>query len=208
MQPVDVGTTNPAQLSSLSDWQNSTAWVDFRERYDPLLRYCCACCRLDHDAANEVCQETWIEVAKRMRSFVYDPKGTFRGWLWKVCQHKAMDYVERRKRERAFSLDERDEPIGPLEPSMGQEGFEEPPASSPAVDPPESTSVALLFQQAEQIQTAVRQRVEPRTWEAFWLVGVMLWSVDDAARALQMSHAAVSKAKARVAKKLQAAGRR
>ena len=46
------------------------------------------CLGLYGDSADDVCQETWIEVAKRIRSFVYDTRGTFRGWLWKVCHHE------------------------------------------------------------------------------------------------------------------------
>ncbi len=36
MRPVvDDGSTSPALLSEVSDWQNHPAWVSFRDRYDP-----------------------------------------------------------------------------------------------------------------------------------------------------------------------------
>ena len=39
--PVDEGSTSPTLLSEVSDWQNHSAWLSFRSRYDPLLRNWC-----------------------------------------------------------------------------------------------------------------------------------------------------------------------
>ena len=36
-----------------------------------------------------------------------------------------------------------------------------------------TTALGRLLVQADEIQAAVRQRIEPHTWEAFWLVGVL-----------------------------------
>jgi RNA polymerase sigma-70 factor (ECF subfamily) len=205
MLHADVGTTNPSNLRAISDWQNHLAWVEFQKRYDPLLRRCCGRLRLDREAADEVCQETWIAVAKRMSSFAYDPKGTFRGWLWRVCHHEAMDFLEQRRNDRTFPLDERDECVRFAREPVG---LNESAEEAAAGDEEGSAALAGLLREAEEIQAVVRRRVEPHTWEAFWLVGVMLWTVDEAAQHLRMSHANVYKAKARVTKKLQAEGRR
>ena len=32
-------------------------------------------------------ERIWIELADRMRTFQYDPKGTFRGWLRRICEY-------------------------------------------------------------------------------------------------------------------------
>ncbi len=196
MRHDDVGTTRTAELKLVGDWKNEPAWLAFQARYDPHLRRCCERLGLRGEAADDVCQETWLEVAKRMRSFVYDPAGTFRGWLWKVCYHEAIDYLEQTKLERTFSLDPRHASHdGPL--------MEEAPvtAAGSSADQ-EDLALAGLFAEAERIQAAVQKRVEPHTWEAFWLVGVALWSVEETARYLNMQHASVYKAKARVAQKL------
>jgi RNA polymerase sigma-70 factor (ECF subfamily) len=209
MPHANVGTTNLADLRAVIDWQDHPAWIAFQKRYDPLLRDCCARLRLQSAAADEVRQETWIAVANRMQSFAYDPNGTFRGWLWKVCHHKAMDLLERRRNDRTFPLDERDEGIRrdrrwvELGQFAGTGGGGPPPDDDAA-----NTALAGLFREAEEIQAAVKERVEPQTWEAFWLVGVVLWTVDETAQALRMSHAAVYKAKARVTKMLQAEAHR
>jgi RNA polymerase sigma factor (sigma-70 family) len=210
MLRADVGTTSQSKLRAISDWGDHRAWVEFQEIYEPLLRRCCARLRLDKDAADEVCQETWIEVAKRMRSFVYNPqRGTFRGWLWKVCYHKAMDYLGRRKDEQTFSFDERDERARLDQDSVDLGEFAEGEAGDALADDGEGNTVLTgLFREGKEIQAAVRRRVEPHTWEAFWLVGVLLWTVDETAQYLQMSHTNVYKAKARVTKLLQSEARR
>ena len=81
-------------------------------------------------------------------------------------------------------------------------------ARGEAVPDNEAGNLSGWFRRAEEIQDVVRRRVEPHTWEAFWYVGVLLWTVDETAQYLQMSHAGVYKAKARVAKALQAEARR
>jgi hypothetical protein len=50
--------------------------------------------------------------------------------------------------------------------------------------------------------------VQPRTWEAFWLVAVRDWSVEMTARSLGMTHVAVYAARDRVARMLRAEGKR
>ena len=62
--------------------------------------------------------------------------------------------------------------------------------------------------EAEAIQAIVKGRVDPRTWEAFWLVGVLLWTVEETAEHLQMSRVSVYKAKQRVLKGLQTEARK
>ena len=38
MKLVADGSTSPTLLREVSDWQDHSAWVSFRDRYDPLLR--------------------------------------------------------------------------------------------------------------------------------------------------------------------------
>jgi RNA polymerase sigma-70 factor (ECF subfamily) len=209
MPRVDVGSTSRSQIEAIRDWGNQPAWLEFHKRYDPLVRRCLAHLRLDHAAADEVCQETWVQIANRMRSFVYDPAGSFRGWVWKVAHHEAVRFLTRRARERMFSLDERDD--GAL---GGQELFDAV-ASLPGEadadfgsDNDGSRALAGFLREAEEVQAAVRRAVKPHTWEAFWLVGVALWTVDATASHIQISPASVIKAKGRVTKMLQREARR
>jgi len=184
-------STSVSLLRKAVDWDDHPTWTQLQERYDPLIRRCCRRYRLVDEDADEVRQDVWIEVAKRLRSFVYDPRRSFRGWLWTVCRHKCCDFLEKRKRERALPLDDRDEPWA--EEDGGGEA--------------QAAYVALL-REAEEIQDAVRRRVEARTWEAFWLVAVRFQSAGEVAEQLGMTIAAVYKASQRVQKMLRAEGRR
>src|SRR5262245_38483818 len=82
--------------------------MTFLGRYDPLLRQWCREYGLDEDAVDEVCQRIWIELADRMRAFQYDPKGTFRGWLRRVCESRVIDFLRKRSADCLLSLDDRD----------------------------------------------------------------------------------------------------
>jgi hypothetical protein len=65
----------------------------------------------------------------------------------------------------------------------------------------------FLLGEAEKVQAAVRARVKPHTWEAFWLVAVCDWTVERTARALGMTHTAVYAARERVARMLHDEGK-
>jgi hypothetical protein len=66
----------------------------------------------------------------------------------------------------------------------------------------------FLLDQAAKAQDAVRRRIRPRTWDAFWLVIVRDWTVARTAKTLDMTHAAVYAAVDRVNRMLLDEGRR
>jgi RNA polymerase sigma-70 factor (ECF subfamily) len=62
------------------------------------------------------------------------------------------------------------------------------------------------LRQAEEITRDVRARVEPRTWEAFWLTAIEKASGRDVAAKLGMTLGAVYTAKRRVGQMLRSEG--
>ncbi len=203
MRHVDGGSTSPTLLSEVSDWQDHPAWVSFRDRYDPLLRRWCHGYGLDDDSIDEVCQRIWIELADRMRTFHYDPNRTFRGWLRRVCESRVVDFLRQRQAVCLLSLDDRDgEP---------EAGVCETTIDSAETDHGEEAADPLrlfLLGEAEKVQAAVRAKVKPWTWDAFWLVAVCDWTVERTAQALGMTHTAVYAARERVARMLCDEGQR
>lgn len=202
-QVRDDDSTNASLLRKAGDWGDHHAWKQLQDRYDPLIGSCCRSLGLTGEIADEVRQNTWIEVARRMKSFAYDPRRSFRGWLWTVCRHKALDLLEARRRERALALDDRDEG----DPRFLQAG------AWPDRDDDEGrgdrdAAYAALLREAEEIHAAVRRRVETRTWEAFWLVVVQFWPAGEVAEELGTTTAAVYKSSQRVLRMLQSEGRR
>jgi RNA polymerase sigma-70 factor (ECF subfamily) len=161
------------------------------------MRRWCRGYGLDEDSIDEVCRRIWIELADRMKSFLYDPKRTFRGWLRRLCESRVLDFLRQRRAVSLLSLGDRGE-----EQSLG--------AGGAAIDPGDGDHgekvIDLLRQcmlgEAEKVQARVRAKVNTPTWDAFWLVAVCDWTVERTARSLEMTHTAVYAARARVARKL------
>jgi RNA polymerase sigma factor (sigma-70 family) len=203
MKLLEDLSTSPTLLREVGDWGNHPAWVAFRDRYDPLLRRWCRGFGLDADGIDEACQRIWTELANRMRTFRYDPNRAFRGWLNCLCRCRVIDLLRERRADRAVSLDDRDD-----------ERSTDEREASVTLEPIEPECVdadplqLYLRGEAEQAQAAVRRRIQPRTWDAFWLVAVSDWTIDRTAKALGMTRIAVYAATQRVSQMLRDEGQR
>jgi RNA polymerase sigma-70 factor (ECF subfamily) len=194
MHRLDADTTSPTLLSRLGNWQDREAWVDFVARYDRVIRSSCRRFRLDADLTDELCQRVWIDLARRMRTFQYDPGKTFRGWLRRLCRSRAIDLLRNEKsraRERGSwdlvaTIDRADE-------DLEDERDTERPA---------------LLAWAQDVQDAVRRRVDERTWRVFWDVAIQGRSIRETSQAVGMSYAAAFAARKRVGRLLREEGQR
>jgi RNA polymerase sigma factor (sigma-70 family) len=197
MVRYDAGTTNATLLNRLGDWRDHEAWVDFVTRYDPVIRFSCRRYRLDAESTEELCQQVWIDLARRMRSFRYDPGRTFRGWLRRLCQSRAIDLLRKKKANAVEWLE--DQPAASLlqDPADGFDAEEAVTSERP-----------LLLRLAEEIQDGVRRRVDERTWQVFWTVAVEGQSVREASEAVGMSYYAAFAARKRVGRMLRDEGQR
>jgi RNA polymerase sigma factor (sigma-70 family) len=193
----DAGTTNPTLLNRLCDWRDHEAWVNFATRYDPVIRFFCRRYRLGAENADELSQRVWIDLARRMRTFRYDPGRTFRGWLRRLCQSRAIDLLRKQNADAALSLE--DQPVESL--------LLEAPADLEAeVDAAAERPLLLLL--ADEVQNAVRRRVDERTWQVFWNVAVLGQSVREASEAAGISYYAAFAAQKRVRQMLREEGQR
>ena len=136
MVRYNAGTTNPTLLNRLGDWRDHEAWVDFVTRYDPVIRFSSRRYRLDAESTEELCQRVWIDLARRMRTYRYDPGKTFRGWLRRLCQSRAIDLLRKKKANAVESLD--DQPAGSLleDASAGYRGRRKRGVGTPCLAPP------------------------------------------------------------------------
>ena len=192
-----AGTTNPTLLNRLCDWRDREAWFDFVTRYDPVIRSVSRRYRLDADTTEELCQRVWIDLARRMRSFRYDPGMTFRGWLRRLCQSRAIDLLRKRKADAVQALEFR------VAGSLFQDAAVRFDADlGPAAERP------LLLRLAQEVQDGVRRRVEERTWEMFWKIAVLGQSVGEASQAAGISYCAAFAAQKRVGRMLREEGQR
>jgi RNA polymerase sigma-70 factor (ECF subfamily) len=197
MVVYDAGTTNPMLLNRLGDWSDREAWVDFVMRYDPLIRSASRQYRLDPESTEELCQIVWIDLARRMRTYRYDPGKTFRGWLRRLCQWRVIDLLRKKKASAVESLDGQPDWLLAEDACAGLE-FEESAG-------PECT---VLLRQAEAIQDAVRRRVSERTWQVFWDIAIEGRPVRETAAAAGISYYAAFAAEKRVGLMLREEGRR
>ena len=75
--------------------------VLYRDLQPRLLRYATA---LVGAEADDVTAETWLHVARDLRTFVGDLDG-FRGWVSTICRNRAMDAARTRTRRPAVPTD-------------------------------------------------------------------------------------------------------
>jgi RNA polymerase sigma factor (sigma-70 family) len=192
-----AGTTNPSLLNRLCDWRDREAWVDFVTRYDPVIRSVSRRYRLDADTTEELCQRVWIDLARRMRSFRYDPGMTFRGWLRRLCQSRAIDLLRKKKADAVQTLEFH------LAESMVKNAADRFDAEEYA-----AAERPLLLRLAQEVQDGVRRRVEERTWEVFWKIAVLGQSVRETSEGAGMSYYAAFAAQKRVGRMLSEEGKR
>jgi RNA polymerase sigma factor (sigma-70 family) len=163
---------------------DQAAWDRFVERYGPMIYCWCRRWRLQEADAEDVTQEVLLCLARKLRTFVYDPSRSFRGWLRTLTERACLDFfAERGQRDRA----------------SGDTAVLELLKSAPA----RADLMARLEEQFDQelmgeALDRVRLRVEPQTWEAFRLTATEGLSGDAAAARLGMRLTAVFKAKSRV----------
>ena len=197
MVPYNAGTTNPTLLNRLGDWRDHEAWVDFVTRYDPVIRLTSRRYRLDAETTEELCQRVWIDLARRMRTFRYDPGKTFRGWLSRLCQSRAIDLLRKKKAKAPGSLD-----------ILAAESLLEDASTGSEIDESASSERPALLRQAQEVQDAVRQRASEQTWQVFWNIAILGQSVRETSAAAGISYYAAFAAEKRVARMLREEGQR
>lgn len=171
-----------------NDPLDQAAWGEFVQWYGPKIHAWCRHYGLQPADAQDVTQTVLLKLAVKMKSFRYDPNRSFRAWLKTLTHNAWYQLVTSRKlatlspgtdsaRHQLASIEARDDLVNRLE---------------------EHFNLELL----EEITEHVRQRVSPRTWEAFRLLVYEEVAGAEAARRLGMKIASVYVAKSRVQKLL------
>jgi RNA polymerase sigma-70 factor, ECF subfamily len=194
-----VGSTDPKLLKRVAALWDNPAWTEFFERYDSLVRRRCSAYGLDAASADELSQRVWVELTRRMPSYQYDPGGSFRGWLRRLCRHRAIDFYHER-RERSF-LPLADDDLIDERWIAGAHINCEP------TDDEIAPERLLLLQEAREAQEEVRRKVKPVRWEIFWRVVIEGASMSETAAALGLKYATVYAAANHVAKLLREEGK-
>ncbi len=187
----DYIQTRQSLLSRLKDWGDDRSWRDFYETYWRLIYNVGVKAGLSDTEARDVLQETVVEVAGKIREFSYDPKrGRFKGWLLQITQWRIADQFRRRQRAGRRA---------PLSGNSLTNLAENVPDPAAAARFSEIWDTEWQSNLLEAAQDRVRQRVAPRTFQAFELTVQKGWTVGRTAQALGVSQAQVYLAKHRVA---------
>jgi RNA polymerase sigma-70 factor (ECF subfamily) len=190
MRPPSDSRTSPTLLGRLHrNPADPTAWDEFVGRYGRKIYLWCRGWGLQDADAEDVTQNILLEIARKMRTFTYDPSRAFRGWLRALAHAAWCDFLDSRPaRERGSG----DSGVLDLLHSVAQ-----PDGLARQLE--ELYDLELL----EEATVRVRLRVEPRTWDAFRLLAYEERSGADVAAELGMKVTAVYLAKSRVQRMLQ-----
>jgi len=169
--------------------QDPEAWQRLVDVYARCVYHWCRQAGLHSDDAADVVQEVFASVSKSFADFWGSPShGHFRAWLRGITRHRVSDFFRSRHGEPHARGG-----------TTAQQGFLEIPESldeSGAAGPQEADSVWRRGLEAVQAE------FEPRTWQAFWRVAVDGETSASVAAELEMTVAAVYKAKSRVLSRL------
>ena len=98
---TDLIPTRRTLLNRLKDWGDQAGWQEFFDTYWRLIYAVAVKAGLSDTEAQEVVQETLLEVARKMPGFRYDPAlGSFKGWLLHTTQWKISGQFKRRRHDR------------------------------------------------------------------------------------------------------------
>lgn len=74
----------------------------YREVQPGLLRYLRGL--VGGEDAEDLASETWLQIARDIRTFRDDGEGGFRGWAATIARHRALDHVRRMQRRPVSAL--------------------------------------------------------------------------------------------------------
>ena len=98
-EPMEHETTRPSLLLRVRDPADQTAWREFEATYRNLISRYCLGSGLQPTDRDDVCQLVWLNLAKGLRTFKYDPKrGRFRSYLRRVVRNAIAHHFSRHKR--------------------------------------------------------------------------------------------------------------
>src|SRR5262245_53235372 len=158
---------------------DQSAWKEFVDRYGPKIRTWCARWGLQEADALDVTQTVLVRLAAKMRSFVYDPSGSFRAWLRTLARHAWSDFLDDRQRGQRGSGDS--QAVKALESAEARDDLEK------------RLEEVFDLELLELATDRVQQRVQPQTWDAFRLTAIEGLAGAEAAERLGMQVATVFK---------------
>ncbi len=195
MTDASDSQTNTTLLRRLrQDPTDQEAWSAFVERYGRLIYRWCRHWGLQQADAEDVAQNVLLDLARQMRTFVYDPKGSFRGWLKTITYRSWCRLIEDHQR--------------PGHVARAPEKLEHLRSEAACADFLQELENESDRELLEYAMRLVRLRVQPHTWEAFRLMALEELPAAVVAERLRINVGTVFVARSKVQKMLQQEVRR
>jgi RNA polymerase sigma-70 factor (ECF subfamily) len=189
MRPTAGSFTSPSLIGRLHrNPGDPEAWNDFVRRYGRKIYTWCRYWNLQDADAQDVTQKVLLEISRKMRTFVYDPSRSFRGWLKTLARAAWCDYLAARRAHQQGSGDDAVHAL--LQSIADRDDF--------ARKIEDMYDLELL--EAATIQ--VRFRINPHTWEIFRRLVYEEHAGVEVAAQMKIRVSAVYMAKSRVQKLL------
>ena len=190
MSDPETSKTSASLLGRLrQETVDPADWAEFVGRYGPVLYGWCRRWGLQDADADDVAQAVLVKLVAKIRTFRYDPSRSFRAYAKTLAHYAWCDYVEARRKPGAAGSGDSDV-LGRLDQVAASE------------DLGDQLSEAFEREILEAAMARVRERVEPRTWEAFRLMALEGLSGAEVAERVGQAVAFVFKAKSKVQRML------
>ena len=163
-------------------------WSEFVDWYGRNIHSWCRAWGLQESDTQDVVQEVLLNFSQQMHRFCYDNKGSFRAWLKTLTRHACHAYTTKQRKAVRGSGDD-----ATIEILNGLEARE---------DLMQRLEQAFDREILKEASNLVQLRVEPRTWEAFYLLAVQGLTGAEVAARLQMKVATVFVARSKVQRML------
>ncbi|MEW6160034.1 MAG: sigma-70 family RNA polymerase sigma factor [Verrucomicrobiota bacterium] len=188
----DLLPTRQTLLSRLRNWGDEESWRDFFNTYWRLIYGSALRSGLNDAEAQDVVQETILCVARKIKTFRYDPgRGSFKGWLLKITHWRILDQLRRRHKLQTI------EPL-PENPDFAElENIPDPNADLEGYWNTEWEKVLL-----EAALERVKLRVKPEHFQIFDLYALKNWPVSKVAETLGVKEDLVYLVKHRISETL------
>jgi RNA polymerase sigma factor (sigma-70 family) len=184
-----VPETRASLILRLPSHEDADAWREFVAIYEPFIYRFARRSGFQDADARELVQNVLVAVVKAVDRWQADPeRGRFRTWLFKIARNQFLDLLRKKRRQSVRS---------------GSSGVLERLERQPA---PDNVAEQLVLEHRHELfrwaAARVRETVKPATWRAFWMTSVEQHSIEDASRALGITHGAVYIARSRVLTRL------
>lgn len=179
-----LSQTRSSLIRGLKDMEDAASWQDFYESYVGLIHSVSSKMGASSDLAEEITQEVFVRVAKKIGDFEYDPNsGKFRNWLCTIAKNIYIDFSRKAALKTLKTLD--------FETNAHQDFSDE----------------FNRIWELEWIQNHIRvalirtkKKVSIRQYQIFYLVTIQEYSSKEAAQLTGSSLPQVYMAKMRVSK--------